>query len=220
MRVFYQAEIGAFLPRLFAARDLEPLSKLYQHHPNSYFHTLQVMELVLGLGYQNQVDQGLMFPLGLAALLHDTGKEEVPEEILAKPGELTKKERRIIELHPRRGYILALEQGLVTTAGRIIAHHEYKGQSPFPRRGTDRRILDRTAQDRRQPIPEALQELDQLLALADVTQALYVAREYKKPWPAKEIEAFLREHFTGDPKYIDQVMERIMVERFINNPQK
>ena len=189
MRLFYQSEIGSFLPRLFAARDLNPIleSSLHQHHPNSYFHTVQVLMLALELGYQNQVDPGLMYPLGFGAALHDIGKGETDPEILAKPGELTKEERRIIEFHPRKWYLLALEQGLVTTAGRIIGHHEYKSQSPYPRRGMDRRVLDRTAQDRRQPVPLALQQLDQLLALTDLTQALYVSRDYKKPWPPKEI---------------------------------
>ena len=217
MQLFYQTEIGAFLPRLFAARDLNPIleSRLHQHHPNSYFHTVQVLMLALELGYQNQVDPGLMYPLGFGAALHDIGKGETDPEILAKPGELTEEERRIIELHPRKGYLLALEQGLVTTAGRIIAHHEYKGQSPYPRRGTDRRVSDRTAQDRRQPIPVAIQQLDQIIAVVDIAQALYSHRDYKEPWPPREIEDFLRAHFTGEAKYIDQVMERIMLAIFM-----
>ena len=39
-----------------------------------------------------------------AALLHDIGKALIPDEIVQKPGKLTKSEREIIDLHAQLGY--------------------------------------------------------------------------------------------------------------------
>ncbi len=68
-----------------------------------------------------------------AGLLHDVGKIGTPEEILCKPGKLTREEFEIIKQHPRMGYeILQPIASLQTILDGVLYHHEYPDGSGYP----------------------------------------------------------------------------------------
>jgi HD-GYP domain-containing protein (c-di-GMP phosphodiesterase class II)/putative methionine-R-sulfoxide reductase with GAF domain len=55
-----------------------------------------------------------------AALLHDIGKSEVPDEVLQKPGPLTHEEWEIIQKHPLKGEEMIQPLSRFTNVGSII----------------------------------------------------------------------------------------------------
>lgn len=68
-----------------------------------------------------------------AGLLHDVGKIGIPEEILCKPGKLTKEEFEIIKQHPRMGYeILKPIASFELVLNGVLYHHEYPDGSGYP----------------------------------------------------------------------------------------
>lgn len=69
-----------------------------------------------------------------AGLLHDVGKIGIPEEILCKPGKLTKEEFDVIKQHPRMGYeILQPIASLGVILDGVLYHHEYPDGSGYPK---------------------------------------------------------------------------------------
>jgi len=66
-------------------------------------HSLNVCVMVVAQAARLDLSEALIREIGLAALLHDIGKELVPAEILNKPGKLDAEEFAKISLHPVLG---------------------------------------------------------------------------------------------------------------------
>lgn len=108
----------------------------------------------------------------LASMMHDIGKMIVPMEILEKPGKLSPEEWKIMKKHVSYGrQILSTAQGDVMVDARVIAefHHErYDGQGyMMGLKG------------------EEIPIIAQIVAVADVYDALTSARSYKKAWTSE-----------------------------------
>jgi HD-GYP domain-containing protein (c-di-GMP phosphodiesterase class II) len=58
-----------------------------------------------------------------AARVHDIGKIEIPEAILAKPGALTPDERALLETHPERGAALLARYPEFAQGVEMVRHH-------------------------------------------------------------------------------------------------
>lgn len=70
--------------------------------------------------------------LGYAALCHNVGKINVPDEILNKPGRLTDEEMNYIKMHPQDGATM-VNGTFFKTANKIIKqHHERLDGSGYP----------------------------------------------------------------------------------------
>ncbi len=113
----------------------------------------------------------------VAALLHDLGKLRVPDEVLEKPGPLTRAERAVIQHHSFETYqILSGITGLEDIVLWAAYHHEkLDGRGyPFHRRGGELTIEAR------------------IIAVADVFQALAQPRPYRQPLPPVHILEMLR----------------------------
>lgn len=119
-----------------------------------------------------------------ASALHDIGKIAIPEEILNKPGKLTPKEYEIIKTHSTQGASLLSslpfrqKEPLVKIANDICRwHHERYDGTGYP----DGLVKDE--------IPISAQ----IVALADVYDALSSERVYKKAYShEKTVEMILR----------------------------
>ena len=108
---------------------------------NVYFHSLNVTVLSLMLAKTLNMDSEQMRDLGMAAMLHDIGKTEIPYKILAKNEALTKAESTIFQQHCDFGVVFAKKMGLSDTGLTIIAqHHEHMDGSGYPRKLTDKKI--------------------------------------------------------------------------------
>ncbi|WP_054259919.1 HD-GYP domain-containing protein [Propionispora sp. 2/2-37] len=71
--------------------------------------------------------------LMMAGLLHDIGKITIPLRILNKPGNLTERERKIIQQHPLAGYeLLRYSHFPESILWAVLHHHERMDGSGYP----------------------------------------------------------------------------------------
>jgi two-component system response regulator RpfG len=119
------------------------------------------------------------------APMHDIGKIGVPDEILLKPGKLTPDEFEAMKKHVRIGVDMVDRivadvglgglPGVAMLRNMVRCHHEKLDGSGYP---------DGLA-------GEDLPIEAQILAVADIFDALTSARPYKAPWPVDEALAEL-----------------------------
>lgn len=87
-------------------------------------HCINVCILALTFGRELALDEEQLHCLGLGALLHDIGKMQVPDEILNKPGRLTKDEFEVMMGHPSHGYAMLVDDhNLDENSLHIVLHH-------------------------------------------------------------------------------------------------
>jgi HD-GYP domain-containing protein (c-di-GMP phosphodiesterase class II) len=118
----YDAVIGS----LCAALELE--DSMRADHVARVRQLACILAEELGMGKDN------IAQLQKASILADTGKIEIAEGILNKPGALTQQEWAEMKRHPEIGYNFLISMRPLRDAGAIVlAHHErYDGQG-YPR---------------------------------------------------------------------------------------
>ena len=132
--------------------------------------------------------------IAVYGVLHDMGKLYVPIEILDKNGPLDTRERDIMNQHPRQGF-LELSKFGDSLAGLVaVGHHEYKKNS-YPRK------------QRRDD--SSVSRISEIVALADICDALVHPRAYKPGMNKSTVERILREQFTGNPQLINLALSHI-----------
>jgi putative nucleotidyltransferase with HDIG domain len=138
--------------------------KLYENL--TYCHSVNVATLSLLIGRQLGFDQNATAALAEAALLHDIGKTKIPLEILKKPSALDKRERRMMEAHTIYGAEILVEvDGLRPLTPTVaLEHHRAVDGSGYP--------------DLEEAIPHLL---SQVVAVADIYEAMTGARSYQDP---------------------------------------
>ncbi len=182
------------------------LLALRRHSHETHTHSLRVGLLSVDLGYENAIAGIELRHLGYGGLLHDVGKLCVSTEILAKPEKLNDEELSYIKGHPRLGFLELQDFGYETVRQIVVAHHEFK-KGPYPRTGNDRRREEREPRDRR-GFNKIVSTAAQIIAIADIYDALANRRSYKNLLGSTEIERNLREQFTGDARYLEQILAR------------
>jgi len=195
------------------------LNRLRNYHAETHQHSLRVCLLSLDLGIQLHLSPSDLWYLGRASLLHDIGKLEIPSEILNKPSALTPSEIKIMRQHVRLGFwaIQAMEHDLpdYEIVKKIaVAHHEFS-TTPYPRSRTV--IRQKTIADaERRSDDQTIDYLSQIVAVADMTDALRHAPSYKRGFSRSEIESILRNEFQGDPSLVEYAVWRLTDEN--NHP--
>lgn len=118
--------------------------------------------------------------LRLASPMHDVGKLGIPDDILNKPGKLTREEWEIMKTHAGLGSdMLRHSQRPLMKAAAIVAgqHHERWDGDGYPLGLKEREI----------------HIFGRITAVADVFDALSVCRVYKDAWPIDKVMAYFRE---------------------------
>ncbi len=139
--------------------------KLYENL--TYCHSVNVATLSLLIGRQIGFDAGATAALAEAALLHDIGKTRIPLEILKKPSALDKRERRMMEAHTTYGAEILVEvDGLRPLTPTVaLEHHRGIDGTGYPDIGDG-------------VVPHFL---SQVVAVADIYEAMTGARSYQDP---------------------------------------
>jgi putative nucleotidyltransferase with HDIG domain len=138
--------------------------KLYENL--TYCHSVNVATLSLLIAKQVGFDERTTAAIGEAALLHDIGKTRIPLDVIRKPGALDKRERALMESHTTFGAeILVQTSGLHPLTPTVaLEHHRGVKGSGYPELG-----------DR---VPHFM---SQLVAVADIYEAITGARTYQDP---------------------------------------
>ena len=96
-------------------------------------HAIRMTKLAYDLGNKISLSNSELNRLSLLATLHDIGKTTISEDILKKPGKLTKEEWELIKEHPQRGYkIASASEEFALIAEEILSHHERWDGSGYP----------------------------------------------------------------------------------------
>lgn len=96
-------------------------------------HTQRVTQYALAIGRKLKLKISDLDELALVGSLHDIGKIAVNEEVLLKPGKLTKEEFEIMKTHTEKGYrIINAFSELGNVAKCVLTHHEKWDGSGYP----------------------------------------------------------------------------------------
>jgi putative nucleotidyltransferase with HDIG domain len=98
-----------------------------------YFHSLNVAVLSMTLARELNLPAEIVKMIGVGAIFHDIGLNEVPAKILNNPDPLTKAEREFREQHCQYGLNIGKMAGLPAPVLKIIfQHHEFIDGSGYP----------------------------------------------------------------------------------------
>ena len=164
--------------------------------PQEYTHSPFFSRLVTAIGAQMRLDEKKIQSLKYASLLHDTGKADIPVEILTKTTKLTHEEYNIIKRHPIKGaQILRPLQALRPVIPIIMHHHERYDGTGYPSRL------------KKGQIPEGAR----IMAVADAFEAMVYGRPYRErkgiTMAMQEIKKKSGTQF--DPKVVDAFLKAI-----------
>ena len=150
--------------------------------PDTARHVDNVSVLAFEIASRTATHFGLseqqVLEIALFASFHDIGKLAIPDEILLKPGPLSKEEHDIVKLHTvlgeemiaRVAEELPEELNVTVMLDIILSHHEYLDGSGYPNgiSGDD--------------ISPAVR----IVTVVDIFDAVTCFRGYKEPWPAEK----------------------------------
>lgn len=160
-------------------------------------HSLGVGRMARFMAEQAGIAGDRLDLVEIAALLHDIGKLQIPDEVLENPHKLSPLERAIIKKHSFVTYqILKRVTGFEELALWASQHHESLNGGGYPFH-----------------MPSGALPLEaRIIKIADIYQALAQNRPYRKPLPAAEILALLRQMQAAvevDPAMVDFVAEHL-----------
>ena len=89
-------------------------------------HSINVSAMALGICLSMGYNENETKEIGLAAMLHDTGKIYVSNKILNAPRRLTHEEFRIIKKHPFEGYKILKKAGFDNKICQVTYQHHEK----------------------------------------------------------------------------------------------
>lgn len=147
------------------AASMFGLTRYERYDAFTFGHSIRVALLALQLARSLTEDKELLNRVGVAALLHDVGKAQVPFEVLHCKTRLDPEQRLAMEKHPVYGAEMLLDHRdcdpLSYTAA--FGHHMTPGAHGYPRTLHEQRISLVTA----------------IVKICDVYEALTAVRPYK-----------------------------------------
>lgn len=171
---------------------LEPLSK---HHYGTYIHSIHVAFLSVQIGIKCNLSENELRVLALGSVLHDVGKISIPIEILDKKTQLTDEEFDIIKKHPENGFYLLRNKEIDEEISKIaLLHHKKLNGTGYP--------LESNDMDIQKILNEPIDNIVQIVQVADMFEAIVTTRAYKKKYNInKAIELLEKDVNSGILEY-------------------
>lgn len=164
----------------------------------TYNHGMRVQMYSIKICERLKLSNDIIAALQISSLFHDVGKYNVPDDILTKPGSLTKEEYDLIKKHPADSSRMLREKFGEVIAEIVAQHHERLDGSGYPLglKGDDIRIESK------------------IIAVADTYDAMTSDRAYKKgatPESAmKELRKYAGIHY--DARIVEALYEVLLAE--------
>jgi HD-GYP domain-containing protein (c-di-GMP phosphodiesterase class II) len=176
---------------------IDRMIRLQSHDDYTVTHSLNVCVMVVAQAKRLEFPDAVIHDIGLAALLHDIGKELVPGEILNKPGKLNGEEFARISTHPSVGALHLKKLSLNTDLPMIVCyeHHIRYNRTGYPKvRYTDE-----------------LHPVSLMTQIADVYDALRTYRPYRASLDQETTRGILREGrgTEFDPYFLDNFLQLV-----------
>ncbi len=157
---------------------LKMLAALKSSDEYTFTHAINVCILTMAQAESLGIKGRILHDIGIAAAMHDVGKMFVSDDILNKPEKLTDEEWQLIRGHAAQGaqYILRLEGIPKLAFLASLEHHIRYDGAGYPDLGKDWR-------------PNIV---SQMIAIADVFDAMRSRRPYNEPKPDALIKKILQ----------------------------
>ena len=161
------------------ANPLLALVPLREEDEYTFTHSINVAILNLAQGHSLGLGEQLLHDVGIAGMLHDSGKIFIDKEILRKPGDLSDEEYRQMQKHPSRGAQYLMGQEGIPPLAIITAfeHHLRYDKKGYPEVPADWQVNLCT----------------QMTMVSDTFDALRTRRVYKEPWDFAQISGRMLE---------------------------
>jgi HD-GYP domain-containing protein (c-di-GMP phosphodiesterase class II) len=160
------------------------LTALKRHDEYTYAHCVNVSILSIRMGQVLGLTRAQLASIGVAALLHDTGKISVAPDVLRKPGRLDPEEWAAIRRHPIEGLrivsrVSGISELMLDSMRVAFEHHMNVDHSGYP--GVT--------------VAREMGPFSRIVAVADVFDAVTSHRAYRKrPMTAHEALRLLLGH--------------------------
>lgn len=144
---------------------------LHEANAREKIHSERVSKICRKIGKAMKLDDEVLNELEIVGLMHDIGKIAISNDILNKPGKLTKAEYEEIKRHPEISYHILKSADVYTKlAEYVLSHHERWDGKGYPR-GISGEDIPRIAR---------------ILTVADAYEAMTADRPYKKTFTHQE----------------------------------
>ncbi len=180
--MFGEAHLGSVRSTDDAATVVDNIANSVARHPAAmiglvrlksaddytFMHSVAVCALMSALARTLELDEAQIRDAGMAGLLHDIGKAQIPLTVLNKPGTLDDEEWKTMRSHPERGLaILRGARGVTPTAlDAVLHHHEKVDGSGYPHHLA----------------AEQIALVAKMCSVCDVYDAITSDRPYKAGW--------------------------------------
>jgi len=165
-------------------------------------HSDRVSQLSYDLGKAIGLEEDDLQALKTAAMFHDIGKISIPDEILNKPGRLSKEEFEIMKTHTDIGYeILRAADEYSELAIHASSHHERYDGTGYPRGLKGHQIP----------------EFSRIICICDAYEAMTSDRAYRErmsdEYAVSEIIKNAGKQF--DPKLAEIFVKKVLQKKWI-----
>jgi len=168
------------------------LTNLHTYDAYLFHHSVNVTVLAGIIGLARGYNQTQLAELGVGALLFDIGMTQLPKDILFKNSPLTEDEQKLTRTHTQLGFDLLRKHHDISllSAHCALQHHERFDGNGYPRGLESGKI----------------HEYAQIVAIADVYDALTSPRSYRNRYMPSEAIEFL---FAAGNRYFDVELVRL-----------
>ena len=175
------------------------INTLHENNKREEQHSHRVSTLCKSMGEALGLHEYEIEKLESVGLLHDIGKIAIDENILNKPGKLTKDEWKEVKRHPEVGYrILSTVKNMSDTANYVLCHHERWDGKGYPK-GLK---------------ADEIPYISRIIAIADAYDAITSERSYRSALP-KEFAVEELQKNSGiqfDPELVSVFIEKVLVK--------
>lgn len=132
----------------------------------TFKHSVDVATMAMVIARKHGLPKNEILKVGIAGLLHDVGKSQIPNEILNKAGRLTEEEFALMKQHSLFGFKILKEKESVAPeiCQGVLQHHEKLNGQGYP--------LGLSG--------DQISLYAKILSVADIYDALVTERPYKK----------------------------------------
>ena len=175
--------------------SLMALTALKKYDNYTFTHMVNVAALAMAQARALNIEGPLLREFGFAALMHDIGKVNTPQEILTKPGALTRDEFTIMKRHVVDGAHVLRRTPEMPALAPVVAfeHHLKQDLSGYPENVGHRKLNLCTM----------------IVSIADVFDALRSNRPYREGLATTRIRAIMSER--DNPAF-----NQVLLRRFVN----
>ncbi len=183
------------------AHLLHRLMQMQSHDDYTVTHSLNVSAIVVAQATALGLPENRLLEIGLAAMLHDIGKEMVPSEILQKPGKINPLEFARMAEHPVLGAKALRKMDCGSELPLIVCfeHHVRYDGSGYPKI----------------PARGSLHPVSYMTQIADVYDALRTYRPYRKSLDIKTTLSIMDKGrgTEFEPRFYDNFLRTVLSDQ-------